>query len=91
MLLLDFFTPTGTSLRGLQQRSDLRKVQQRWGVARTGVSTVSEAATVFEAALLQDVSSEWAGRAWTQATQGHTAVNNHEQELLGDLGAVEGS
>ena len=81
LLLLYFFTPTVTSLRGLQQLSEVRKVQQRWGVPRTGVSTLSEAATVFEAALLQDVISELALRAWTQARQGHGAGNDREQEL----------
>ena len=50
LLLLYFFTPTVTSLRGIQQMSELTKVQQRWGVPRTGVSTLSEAATVFDAA-----------------------------------------
>ena len=91
LLLLYFFTPTVTSLRGVQQRSALRKVQQRWGVPRTGVSTLSEAATVCDAALLQDVISELALRAWTQAAQGHAAVSNREQELLRDLVAIDGS
>jgi hypothetical protein len=91
LLLLYFFTPTVTSLRGVQQMSALRKVQQRWGVPRTGVSTLSEAATVFDAALLQDVISELALRAWTQAAQGHAAVSNREQELLRDLVAIDGS
>ena len=36
LLLLYFFTPTVTSLRGLQQRSELRKGQRRWSVPRTG-------------------------------------------------------
>ena len=40
LLLLYFFTPTVTSLRGIQQMSELNKVQQRWGVPRTGVSTL---------------------------------------------------
>ena len=91
LLLLYFFTPTVTSLRGVQQMSALRKVQQRWGVPRTGVSTLSEAATVFDAALLQDVISELALRAWTQAAQGHAAVSNREQGLLRDLVAIDGS
>jgi Transposase DDE domain len=91
LLLLYFFTPTVTSLRGIQQMSELRKVQQRWGVPRTGVSTLSEAATVFDAALLQDVISELALRAWTQAAQGNAAVSECEQELLRDLVAIDGS
>jgi hypothetical protein len=91
LLLLYFFTPTVTSLRGIQQMSELNKVQQRWGVPRTGVSTLSEAATVFDAALLQDVINELALRAWTQASQGHSAVSDREQELLRDLVAIDGS
>src|SRR5262245_28828837 len=66
LLLLYFFTPTVTSLRGVQQLSTLSKVQQRWGVRRTALGTLSEAASVFDAALLQDVISELALRAWTQ-------------------------
>jgi DDE family transposase len=91
LLLLYFFTPTVTSLRGLQQMSEVRKVQQRWGVPRLGVSTLSEAATVFDAALLQDVISELALRAWTQAAQGPTAGGEREQALLRDLVAIDGS
>lgn len=90
LLLLYFFTPTVTSLRGIQQMSELRKVQQRWNVPWTGVSTLSEAATVFDAALLQDVINELALRAWTQASQGKAAVGDREQELLRDLGAIDG-
>jgi hypothetical protein len=55
LLLLYCFTPTVTSLRGVQQVSTLAKVQRRWGVARTALGTLSEAAAVFDAALLQDV------------------------------------
>jgi hypothetical protein len=40
LLLLYFFTPTVTSLRGIQQVSELAKVQQRWGVGRTALSTL---------------------------------------------------
>lgn len=91
LLLLYFFTPTVTSLRGIQQMSELSKVQQRWGVPRTGVSTLSEAATVFDAVLLQDVINELALRAWTQASQGKPAGRDREQELLRDLVAIDGS
>jgi DDE family transposase len=89
LFLLYFFTPTVTSLRSIEQVSALAKVQQRWGVPRTGVSTLSEAATVFDAALLQNVISELALRAWTQA--GNATGSDREQELLGDLVAIDGS
>jgi hypothetical protein len=91
LLLLYFFTPTVTSVRGIQQVSEVAKVQQRWGVGRTALSTLSEAATGFDAALLQDVISELALRAWTQARHGNPAVAAREQELLGDLIALDGS
>ena len=91
LLLLYFFTPTVTSLRGVQQLSTLTKVQQRWGIRRTALGTLSEAATVFDAALLQDVISELALRAWTQGTHGKPAVGAREQELLQDLVAIDGS
>lgn len=91
LLLLYFFTPTVTSLRGIQQMSELSKVQQRWGVRRTGVSTLSEAATVFDAALVQDVINELALRAWTQASQQNPGESNREQEFLRDLVAMDGS
>jgi hypothetical protein len=55
--LLYFFTPTVTSLRGLQQLTTLAYVQRRWGVHPTALGSRSEAA------LLQDVISELALRA----------------------------
>lgn len=91
LLLLYFFTPTVTSLRGVQQLRGLTKVQQRWGVGRTGWSTLSEAATVFDATRLQDVISELALRAWTQGQGGKPDVSLREQELLRDLIAIDGS
>src|SRR5215831_12915913 len=85
LLLLYFFTPTVTSLRGVQQLSTLSKVQQRWGVRRTALGTLSDAA------LLQDVISELALRAWTQGTHEKSAGGAREQELLRDLVAIDGS
>ena len=55
LLLLYFFNPVVTSLRGLQQTTTLAKVQERLGVHQTSLSTLSEAAYVFDAALLHEV------------------------------------
>jgi len=91
LLLLYFFTPTVTSLRGMQQVSTLAKVQQRWGVPRTALGTLSEAATGFDAALLQDVIGELAWRAWTRAPTGNPALLKGDAALLRDLVAIDGS
>jgi hypothetical protein len=55
LLLLYFLSPTVTSLRGLQQTTTLAKVQRRLGIRRTALGSLSEAAYVFDAALLQAV------------------------------------
>ncbi len=91
LLLLYFFTPTVSSLRGVQQLSTLVKVQQRWGIRRTALGSLSEAATVFDAALLQDVISELALRAWTRAPHGNPALLKGDVALLRDLVAIDGS
>jgi len=91
LLLLYFFTPTVTSLRGLQQVSGLSKVQQQWGIPQVGLSTLSEAATVFDAERLQEVISELALRAWQQPAHGQALAGNREQEFLRDLVAIDGS
>jgi hypothetical protein len=91
LVLLYFFTPTVTSLRGLQQLTTLAYVQRRWGVQRTALGSLSEAATVFEAALLQDVISELALRAWTRAPKGNPALLQGDAALLRDLVAIDGS
>jgi hypothetical protein len=52
LLLLYFFNPTVTSLRGLQQTTTLGQVQARLGIRRTSLGALSEAASVFEAVYL---------------------------------------
>ncbi len=53
--LLYFFNPVVTSVRGLQQTTTLAKVQKRLGGRQTSLSTLSEAAYVFDATLLHEV------------------------------------
>jgi hypothetical protein len=91
LLLRYCFTPTLTRLRGVQQVSTLAKVQQRWRVQRTALGALREAATVFDAALLQDVISELALRAWPRAPQGNPALRPGDLTLLQDLVAIDGS
>ena len=55
LLLLYFFNPTVTSLRGLQQMTTFAHVQAQFGIRRTSLGALSEAASVFDAALLHEV------------------------------------
>jgi hypothetical protein len=56
--LLYFFNPVVTSLRGLQQASELKKVQRLLGCPRTSLGSLSEAATVFDPSGLKEIIAE---------------------------------
>jgi hypothetical protein len=84
LLLLYFFNPALTSLRALQHASTLAKVQQRWGVRRTSLGALSEAAHVFDAALLQEVIATLGSRLRPHGLP-------TERAALRDLTAVDGS
>lgn len=58
LMLLYFFNPIVTSLRGLQQASELKNVQQKLGCARASLGSLSEAATVFDPDRLKEIISE---------------------------------
>jgi len=55
MLLLYMFNPVCTSLRALQQASELKKVQRKLGCPRASLGSLSEAARVFDSRLLQEI------------------------------------
>lgn len=58
LILLYLFNPVVTSLRSLQQASELAKVQKRLGCPRAALGSLSEAATVFEPERLQEIIAE---------------------------------
>jgi hypothetical protein len=82
--LVYFFSPPVTSLRGLQQATTLAKVQQRLGVRRTSLGALSEAAYVFDAALLHEIIGEL-------GVQLHPHVPVAAQEARRAWTAVDGS
>ena len=84
LLLLYFFNPILTSLRGIQQASALRKVQKRLGCSRVSLGSLSEASHVFDADLLQEIVGELAAQALPLQT-------GTEAEALKGLTAVDGS
>jgi len=58
LILLYLFNPVVTSLRGLQQASELAKVQQKLGCPRAALGSFSEAATVFDPERLKEIVAE---------------------------------
>jgi hypothetical protein len=58
LLLLGLFNPVVDGLRGLQQASELEKIQKRLKVGRASLGSLSEASRVFDAALLKPIIEE---------------------------------
>jgi hypothetical protein len=58
LVLLYLFNPIVTSLRGIQQASELKNVQKKLGCARSSLGSLSEATSVFEAERLQEIIHE---------------------------------
>ena len=62
LLLLSMFSPICSSLRSMQQASELKKVQKKLGVPRSSLGSLSEAATVFDSDLMIDIIGELASQ-----------------------------
>jgi hypothetical protein len=84
LVLLHFFNPVVTSLRGLQQASALAKVKKLLGSSRHSLGSLSEASRVFDAELLTGVIAELAGRAVP-------LLDGPDADALAGLTAVDGS
>jgi hypothetical protein len=84
LLLLFFFNPVIKSLRGLQQASELEKVQRLFGCQRVSRGALSDASRVFDPELLHELIGPLAERALP-------LVHGQEAEALRGLTAVDGS
>lgn len=84
LLLLYFFSPSLTSLRGLQKSTDLAKVQQAVGGGRVSLGSLSEAQAAFDPELLRPILADLAERA-------APVVTGKEAEALRGLSAVDGT
>lgn len=62
LILLHFFNPIVTSLRAIQQISELKKVQRLLKCPRTSLGSLSEAARVFDADLLRGIIGDLVGQ-----------------------------
>lgn len=58
LILLFMFNPVVTSLRGIQQASELQKVQKKLGCSRASLGSLSEATSVFNPQLLKEIIGE---------------------------------
>ena len=84
LLLLFFFNPVIKSLRGIQQASELDKVQRLFGSERVALGSLSDASRVFDPELLHSIIGQL-------ATQSLPLIQGREAEALRGLTAVDGS
>lgn len=84
LLLLYFFNGIVTSLRGLQQATELQKVQELLGIRRISLGSFSEAARVFDAEAFREILGELTHQAVP-------LLGGREAELLRGLTAADGS
>ena len=61
-ILLFLFNPIVSSLRGIQQASELKKVQKRLGCPRASLGSLSEATQVFDPEPVKHIASQLAGQ-----------------------------
>lgn len=84
LILLYFFNPIVSSLRGIQQASGLKKVQKALRCSRASLGSLSEATAVFDAEVLKEVIGELAAKVQPLA-------GKKDLEGLENLTAVDGS
>jgi hypothetical protein len=84
LVLLLYFNPILTSLRAIQQASQLAKIQKLLGCPRASLGSLSEATGVFDAERLREIIGELAEKALPIAV-------GKEAEALRGLTAVDGS
>jgi hypothetical protein len=85
LLLLYMFNPICSSLRSLQQASELKKVQRKLGIPRASLGSLSEASTVFDSRRMQEI-IEYLNEKLEPVTN-----HNKLKGLPGILTAVDGT
>ena len=88
-VLLYMFNPAITSLRGIQQASELRNVQKKLGIKRASLGSLSESVSVFDPALLKQIAvdlaqgvPDQAGGEFSKINQTITAVDGSVVDTL---------
>jgi hypothetical protein len=85
LLLLYMFNPICTSLRAIQQASELKKVQRILGCSRASLGSLSESARVFDSDLMQEIIKELGEQL--EPISSHAKLD----DLAGALTAVDGT
>lgn len=85
LLLLYMFNPICTSLRAVQQASELKKVQRKLGCSRASLGSLSEAATIFDSMLMEEIITELADQL--RPISSHAKID----DLAGILTAIDGT
>ena len=85
LLLLYMFNPICTSLRAVQQASELKKVQRKLGCPRASLGSLSEAAQVFNSTLMQEIIQHLSDKL--KPISSHSKLD----DLPGILTAVDGT
>jgi len=85
LILLYFFNPMVSSLRGIQQASQLKKVQRILGCCRASLGSLSDASRIFDASLLRDIIGELVDQLPTPQN------NKAFDEIKGIITLVDGS
>ena len=84
LVLMWLFNPILTSLRGLQQASELESVQKKLGVGRASLGSLSESVTIFDPEPLKQIAA-------TLATKVPSADPSRFDAIGKQLTAVDGS
>src|SRR5690606_33422358 len=88
LLLLYFYNPVLTSMRGLQQASEIGKVQELLGVKRVSLGSMSESVSVFDPAMLREIIQEL---AQTIISKGGSQIDKQQEKALAGLTAIDGT
>lgn len=85
LVLLYLFNPAISSLRSIEQASQLNKVRKKLGCSRASLASLSEASRVFDADRLKEIIAELGAKA--------TGIGRHEKlaDLEQNITLVDGS
>lgn len=84
LILLFYFSPIVRSLRGIQESSELKRIQKKLGCSRASLGSLSEAAHVFDSEPLRQMIPELAAKILPTA-------KGKDASALRNLIAVDGS